>query len=386
MTYSQRPNHAARMAHARGAKEFKTYDTSYIRPAGPKIPKQLGVVIAVVAVVAIFLACALVIRGCTNSSGDSGVQLNGSDQTATITVNAGDGGLAIGQYLQDAGLVSSASEFSKRVEKLGAGNDLKPGTYTIAGGTSLDDIIATLQAGPATGPTVTVPEGYKLADIADAVASASSGRISAEDFTAAASDASVYAADYAFLEGAGSNSLEGFLFPKTYEIADDATADSLVRQMLDQFNTEYATLDFSYPENQGLSIYDAVTLASIVEKESTGSDDIRAQVAGVFYNRLMNAEGETAGYLQSDATTAYVVGHDPTADEVHADDAYSTYTNQGLPPTPICSPGLACLKAVCSPVESSNYYFYFWDGDDGTLEYAFTETYDEHQAAIANNG
>ena len=213
-------------------------------------------------------------------------------------------------------------------------------------------------------------------DIAEAVATASEGRITAEAFTAAASDASVYAASYSFLADAGTNSLEGFLFPKTYAVADDATADSLVRMMLDQFQKETASLDWSYPQSQGLSIYDAVNLASIVEKESSGDEQIRAKVAAVFYNRLETTGEPSYGFLQSDATTAYEVGHDPTPEEVHAETPYSTYTNKGLPPTPICSPSLDCLKAVCAPDQESlgKYFFFYFEGDS----YYFTETYEDH--------
>ena len=123
--------------------------------------------------------------------------------------------------------------------------------------------------------------------------------------------------------------------PWTY-FAD--TADAVVRMMLDQFRNEISALDWSYPESKGLSIYDAVSLASIVEKESSGDEQIRSQVAAVFYNRLSSSNKETFGFLQSDATTAYEVGHDPSAEEVQADTPYSTYANAGLPPTPICSP------------------------------------------------
>lgn len=382
MTYSQRPNHAARSAHARGAKQFRTYDTSYIRPRRSKAPAVFGVVIAIAILVAAFFAVSSFLKGCTPQE----VELISADQQATIVVEQGEGAQAIGDSLVEAGLISRSSEFSSRVEELGVASDLKPGTYTFNGQTSIDDIIAALEVGPAMGPAVTVPEGYKLTAIADAVAQASEGRISAEDFLAAASDASKYAADYSFLADAGTNSLEGFLFPKTYPVTEADTADSLIRAMLDQFQKELAKLDLSYPQSVGLSVYDMVNLASIVEKESTGSDEIRAQVAGVFYNRMLNASGETMGFLQSDATTAYSVGHDPTPEEVHdANDPYSTYAYKGLPPTPICSPGLACLKAVCSPADTDAYYFYFWNGSDGKLQYAFTATYDEHQAAIAAN-
>ncbi|WP_165247652.1 endolytic transglycosylase MltG [Adlercreutzia sp. ZJ141] len=380
MTYSRRPNHAARSAHARGARQFKTYDTSYIRPKQSKAPLVFAAVVTIAIVVAAVFAISTMMKGCSGS----GAELIGPNEQATITVEAGESAKTIGDTLCEAGLIARSSDFSSRVDELGVADQLKPGSYTFAGETPIDDIIAAIQAGPQAESTLTVPEGYKLTDIAAAVAEATEGRVSAEDFTAAASNASVYAADYSFLADAGENSLEGFLFPKTYELDDTATADSIIRMMLDQFNAEFSTLDLTYPQSVGLNVYDVVKLASIVEKESTGSDDIRAQVAGVFYNRLTNEFGETAGYLQSDATTAYVVGHDPSPEEVHADDPYSTYTYKGLPPTPICSPGLACLKAVCSPIESDNYYFYFWNGEDGTLQYAFSRTYDEHQAAIAN--
>lgn len=376
VTYSQRPNHAARSAHARGEREFRTYDTSYIRPKQSKGPKIFAAVLAVVVI------GGLVWGGLTlfNSCSGTPAELLAEGQEAAVVVEQGSGAKAIGEQLVEKKLVGSASDFTKRVNEMGVESQLKPGTYTFAGGTSLDDIVRQLAAGPDMGNALTIPEGYKLSDIAAAVATASEGRITAEAFTAAASDASVYAASYSFLADAGTNSLEGFLFPKTYAVADDATADSLVRMMLDQFQKETAGLDWSYPQSQGLSIYDAVNLASIVEKESSGDEQIRAQVAAVFYNRLETTGEPSYGFLQSDATTAYEVGHDPTPEEVHAETPYSTYTNKGLPPTPICSPSLDCLKAVCAPdQESLGKYFFYFEGDS----YYFTETYEDHMGTFS---
>ena len=366
-----------RRAHARGEREFRTYDTSYIRPKQSKGPKIFAAVLAVVVI------SGLVWGGLTlfNSCSGTPAELLAEGQEATVVVEQGSGAKAIGEQLVEKELVGSASDFTKRVNEMGVESQLKPGTYTFAGGTSLDDIVRQLAAGPDMGNALTIPEGYKLSDIAAAVATASEGRITAEVFTAAASDASVYAASYSFLADAGTNSLEGFLFPKTYAVADDATADSLVRMMLDQFQKETAGLDWSYPQSQGLSIYDAVNLASIVEKESSGDEQIRAQVAAVFYNRLETTGEPSYGFLQSDATTAYEVGHDPTPEEVHAETPYSTYTNKGLPPTPICSPSLDCLKAVCAPDQESlgKYFFFYFEGDS----YYFTETYEDHMGTFS---
>ena len=373
VTYSQRPNHAARSAHARGEREFRTYDTSYIRPKQSKGPKIFAAVLAVVVIGGLAWGGLTLFNSC---SGSAPVELLAEGQEATVVVEQGSGAKAIGELLVEKKLVGSASDFTKRVSEMGVESQLKPGTYTFAGGTSLDDIVRQIAAGPDMGNALTIPEGYKLSEIAAAVATASEGRITAEAFTAAASDASVYAASYSFLADAGTNSLEGFLFPKTYAVADDATADSLVRMMLDQFQKETAGLDWSYLQSQGLSIYDAVNLASIVEKESSGDEQIRAQVAAVFYNRLETTGEPSYGFLQSDATTAYEVGHDPTPEEVHAETPYSTYTNKGLPPTPICSPSLDCLKAVCAPDQESlgKYFFFYFEGDS----YYFTETYEDH--------
>jgi len=211
---------------------------------------------------------------------------------------------------------------------------------------------------------------------AEIVAEASGGAISADAFISAASNASTYAKDYPFLEDAGTNSLEGFLFPKTYPIDADSTADSLIRGMLEQYKQETAGLDWSYPESMGLSHYDVVKLASIIEKESDASH--RATVASVFYNRIVGGMP-----LQSDATVAYVVGHDPTPEDVATENEYNTYFVYGLNiPTPINSPSLECLQAVCKP-ETTNYlYFYFEPDSSGNMQYHFTETYEDHRSTF----
>lgn len=376
VTYSRRPTHAARSAHARGDRMFRTYDTSFIQPKRSKVPTIAFAVALVIVALLLVWFIGTRIAGCVSPQ----VETISSSEQATIVVDEGEGAASIAQTLVDARLISNTKDFTDQVNKLGSGSDLKPGTYLFAGGTSVDSIIATLQNGPVTA-TLTIPEGYRLSEIAQAVATATEGRVSADAFTQAASNASNYVADYSFLESAGTNSLEGFLFPKTYDLAVDATADSIIRTMLTQFQTETADLDWSYPTSQGLSLYQAVNLASIVEKESSGDEQIRSQVAAVFYNRLTTTGEPSFGFLQSDATTAYEVGHDPTADEVHSDSAYSTYTHAGLPPTPICSPSINCLRAVCAPAGDAlgKFYFFYFEGD----AYTFSETYEEHQAAFS---
>lgn len=378
VTYSQRPNHAARSAHARGERQFRTYDTSYIRPKKSKAPAIVAAVLAVLVVGGLAWGALTLFNSCSAQS----VELLAEGQEATITVAEGAGAKVVGEQLAEARLVSNAGDFTKRVNEMGVDSQLKPGTYTFAGGMSLDAIINQLTAGPVAN-ALTIPEGSTLEAVAQSVATFTENRITADAFTAAASDASSYAADYDFLADAGTNSLEGFLFPKTYEIGDDATAESVVRMMLDQFKTEMSGLDWSYPQSQGLTIYDAVKLASIVERESSGDEQIRAQVASVFYNRLNNFGDPNYGFLQSDATTAYELGHDPTPEDIKNPTPFNTYTNTGLPPTPICSPGLDCLQAVCNPAQTNYFFFYFAPDESGTMQYYFSETYEEHQQTFS---
>ena len=330
------------------------------------MPAIVGIIVLVVALIAIVIGVFTYLRGCSTTA----LVANGTE--VQVVVEEGEGAKSVAKTLADAGLIANQSDFTDRLAELGAEDSLQPGTYTLVGGQTVDEMITVLQT-PVAAETFTVPEGSTLAQTAEVVAAASDGRISADDFLAAAGNASAYADAYPFLAEAGEASLEGYLFPKTYPIADESTAESLVRSMLDQFKAETAGLDWSVAEAHGLSAYDVVKLASIVEKESDAAH--RAEVASVFYNRL-----DAGMRLQSDATVAYVVGHDPTPEDVDAYSDYNTYYIDALPPTPINSPGLECLQAACAPAETDYYYFYFEDDGTGTMKYTFSETYEDHQA------
>ncbi len=342
-------------------------------------------VLGLVAVAAV-LAIVLVVVPAITGGGNDGTQEVVPGTTVSVTVPEGSGAAAVADALFEAGVIADKSEFLAQVRRMNAEQSIKSGSYSFRTGDDTANIIQTLTTGPNAEISLTIPEGYTVASIAAAVEETLS--IPADDFLAQAK-ASNYVADYAFLEGAGNDSLEGFLFPKTYSFpTGEVTADQVIRAMLAQFQTELSTLDLSYPESDGLSVAEMVNLASIVEKESTPST--RGTVAAVFYNRLDNMGDPNYGFLQSDATTAYSVGHDPSAEEVHDEnDPYSTYAHVGLPPTPICNPGLESLQAVCSPdmdaINNGIFYFYFWTNDAGETEYAFSRTYDEHMQAIANN-
>lgn len=342
-----------------------------------RVPLSAIAVIAAIAVAIVFVVVWLVPQFSSDDGGDA-VQLAEEGTEVTITVPDGSGAGEVAQLLYDNGLISDQSEFLSAVRRTEAESLIKSGTYRIVAGSDTTSIIDLLISGPnASTAQITVPEGYTMSQIA-ALCEESLG-ISADDFLAQAT-ASNYVDDYAFLAEVGEDSLEGYLFPKTYDFsgADSVTADTVIRAMLDQYETEVASLDLAsaaaeLSERYGIDLdeNDIVIMASIVEREAV-TDDQRPKVASVFYNRL------AAGMrLQSDATLTYSLGRSATADEINTlEDPYNTNLNDGLTPTPICSPSLASLEAAADPDDTDFYYFYITDDSE-----QFSETYEEHRTA-----
>lgn len=368
-TYSSRGSYRARHAHALGAKEFKTYDTSLIRPKRSKAPTIFGIVLGVIMLIGLVAVLLFAAKGCTQTP-----ELTDPNTPVSVIVSQGSSTSDVAKTLYEAHLIASTKDFINTVKAAGADGSLKPGNYELTSGMSADEMVAALLAGPVQN-SVTIPEGSTAAQVASLINEATSGRISSDAVMVEINNASAYANTYPFVKDAYNNSLEGYLFPKTYPISDTDNASSLINAMLKQFADETSSLDLTYANAQGLDLSQVVTLASIVEKEA--ASDNKATVASVFYNRL--AQGMP---LQSDATIAYVVQHDPTPDDLQVDSPYNTYTNNGLTPGPICSPGLDTLEAVCAPEQTSYLYFYFAKDDTGALIYHFSDTYDEHQDAI----
>lgn len=368
-TYSNRPSRAAKAAHRQAKVQYPTYDTSPIRPPKKSKKKPLIIILVILLVlVALFAVSFFACAGCSKTLPQG--------QTIEVKINEGATATEIADQMSKSGVVENQISFLLTVFQMGANSQLKPGVYVFEGGKSVHDYVQQLCDGPfASSPKIIVAEGAKIKDIAKNVEKATNGRIKAEEFVNKTSNASKYATKYSFLKEVGKNSLEGYLYPMTYSVSSDESCEDIINKMLDQFQESTKDLDWSYPQSKGLSKYETIILASIIEKES--AQDLHSTVASVFYNRLNKHM-----YLNSDATTAYEVGHDPTSEEVHKHTPYSTYTNYGLPPTPICSPGMKSLEAVCHPKETNYLYFYFAKDKDGQLNYKFSETYEQHQDAI----
>ena len=369
--------HHAHGTHGVAPATRSSYNSHARRGAQKKsspVPMIIGAVVAVLALVAIAFFVVPAVKGLFAGE-DAGVT---AGQQVTITIPEGASGDTIASILSENHIVENPKDYYAAVKKLNADMSLKPGTYSFTTLMDATNVVQQLMEGPNAGSdALTIPEGLTVDQVADRV-SAAYDSISKEDFLNQAK-ASNYVDDYSFLEGAANDSLEGFLFPKTYSLGTDPSADDVIRAMLDQFNTEYKTLDFAgceakIKERYGveMSDYDIINLASIVEREGLNAEQ-RAHVASVFYNRLA---GKLDGlrYLNSDATMMYVTGGEVTADDLQSDSPYNTYKHEGLPPTPICSPSLEALKATLEPTDSDDLYFYITQDE----EY-FSQTYEEHQ-------
>lgn len=340
---------------------------------GSSVPVVIGVLIAIAVVAGAALFLFPRIFGGDSANIEAGQQVS-------ITIPEGSSGDAIATILVENHIIADSGEYYAAVKKLNAEMSLKPGDYQFE---TLQDplsVVKQLVAGPnLEGVKLTVPEGKTVEQTAQLVEDAYG--ISADEFISQAK-ASAYAGDYPFLADAGNDSLEGFLYPKTYTFAGTPTADEVIRAMLDQyqldvfdaFDFDAGRADISATYGIELSDYELLTLASIVEREGLNADQ-RAHVASVFLNRLAG-KGDFAGrpYLQSDATLMYETGGAVTAEDIQGiDSPYNSYQNAGLPPTPICSPSSEAILATLEPTDSDDLYFYITQDE----EY-FSQTYDEH--------
>ncbi|EPD78260.1 MULTISPECIES: endolytic transglycosylase MltG [Atopobiaceae] len=306
-----------------------------------------------------------------------------SGEEVTVVIPEGANASTVADILYTNKVIANKAEFLAQLKKQQSDQKIKSGTYLITTGMSYADIIRLLAEGPNTnGDGLVIPEGYTVSQTAEAVEKYYG--ISKDDFLAQAK-ASNYVEEYPFLKDAVSanDSLEGYLFPKTYTFESTPSADTIIRAMLDQYKEETSDLNFDAARidlkaryNLDLTDEQILTVASIVEKEASNQED-RGNVASVIYNRL--SQGMP---LQSDATLAYSLGREPTADELQTltDDKYNTYAHDELTPTPICSPGLNALKAALRPNNTD--YLYFWITKN---EHVFSKTYDEHLEAINNS-
>ena len=280
----------------------------------------------------------------------------------------------IASLLEEKGIIGNAFLFSLFVVEKGKEKSLVPGIYTAETNSEYEDVLNKIVAGP---PVVTykftIPEGYTVKQIIERVAQ-EMPFIDYQDIEQAV-DISNYKYDY--LEGA--SSLEGFLFPKTYEITIDYSAINIIEMMLAQYQFETGSLDYSLAKNEGLSSYDILKIASMIEREAYVPEE-RALISAVIHNRL-----DIDMKLDIDAAICYDLdkwSEDLTNADKEIDSLYNTYMYAGLPPTPICNPGLASIEAALNPADVD--YLYYVVDDPERHTHHFSNNYEEH-IGVQNN-
>ncbi len=287
-----------------------------------------------------------------------------------LTVAPGTSGEQVVQQLADVDVVRCGGIVGRA---LAIGNDLadkvRAGTYDLTTNMTLDDALRVLST-PTPSPAVdlTIPEGYRITQIAERAAGELG--IPAATFERLALRSGKYSL-HPYLP-AGSRSVEGFLFPDTYSFAKGrTTADEVIRTMLGQFQKSVAHLPWDNAKKLGVTPYQVVVVASMIEKEAKVPGD-RPKIAAVIYNRL--ADGMTLGI---DATLLY---DDPSPDgrlsaaDLQHSSPYNTRLRAGLPPTPIASPGIPSLQAALHPAKVP-YLYYVLCGSDG--HHRFSTTYSQ---------
>lgn len=301
-------------------------------------------------------------------------------ENVIFTIGRGETTKTIADRLVQMGLVRNALLFRLRVQWQGAEGKLQAGEYRLRQGMSEEELITALQAAKAKDVTITFVEGRRIEEYAELLEKADVG-IDAKRFLELARRGNF---TYDFLESkpAGA-SLEGFLFPDTYSvIPGKTTADELIHMMLKRFGEALPpSLRDTAQKNSGLNVYQLVTLASIVEREAQVKDE-RPKVAAAYTNRLRDKEG-----LFADPTIQYPLGKPgdwwpvlrDSPRNIMPESKYNTYVHGGLPPTPICNPGAAALKAAADPEKTDVKYFVRNDvKNDGS--HVFSRTLAEHEA------
>jgi len=286
-----------------------------------------------------------------------------------ITVPMGSGTPQIAAILEKNGIIGDKDTFKLLSKITGNNGKYKAGTYALSPSMNSTEIMKKLQSGISTGNMVTIPEGYSVAQISEVLEKA--GFIDKTVFLNELENGDFKQKFIEFLPK-GSNRLEGFLFPETYDIPINASEHDIINIMLTQFDKSFKDEYYTRASELGLNINEIITIASMVEREAAVNED-RPKVASVVYNRLKQSMP-----LQFCSTVQYVLG-DPKArlsyEDTQIDSEYNTYINAGLPPGPICSPGLESIKAVLYPEETE--YLYFVVDPNGNRTHQFAKTYEE---------
>jgi UPF0755 protein len=285
-----------------------------------------------------------------------------------VEVPAHEGVLGIATRLADAGVVRSRMAFLALTAGRGQIRHLKAGEYEIPRDASTLDIVDLLASGRVRQHTILHPEGGTIGELARALEADRLAR--ADDVVRAASDERLRRA-----LDVGGASLEGYLFPDTYQFVRGMSAEEMLGRMVQRLRSKLTPELLARARARGLDVHQLLTLASIIEREAVDPEEQRL-ISAVFWNRL-----RVDMPLQADPTVQYAVAKERralTRADLATDHPYNTYVRHGLPPGPIASPGLGAIEAAVDPAPVK--YLYFVARDD--RRHYFSMTVAEHHAAV----
>jgi UPF0755 protein len=310
-----------------------------------------------------------------------------SEEMVHIEIPLGSSAYTIASILKEKNLIKDDKIFYYYV-RYKAESGFQAGEYYLTPNMELDAIIEQLKEGRiyVESERFTIAEGLSMEQIASHLEER--GLVNKEKFLQVSNNGDF--SEFSFISEIPvdvehrKHRLEGFLFPETYEIFKGANEEEIIRIMLRQFETELGAINTALQEKnpdwktklegQGLSLYDVITLASIIEREAVLSEE-RKTISGVFHNRIAEE-----WLLQSCATVQFVLGKQRDRllfEDLEVDSPYNTYVNPGLPPSPIASPGRQSIEAAIYPEEHD--FFFFVTKKDGTGAHHFSKTFSEHQ-------
>ncbi len=285
-----------------------------------------------------------------------------------VSFPTGSGIKKLASELKKAGIIRSSWHFILVSRLRGQAQRLKAGDYTFNDGMTTGDILAKVVAGDVDYLRFVLPEGYSIYQAAELLEQ--HGFFNREAFLEKCRDKELLGR-----LSIQEDSVEGYLYPATYNLKRDETEEQLIEQMVGQFNKVYAGIKGGEEGMGALSQHDAVVLASVIEKEAVLPEE-KPLISSVFHNRL-----RIGMPLQSDPTAVYGVrafAGKVSRSDIQHQSPYNTYLVKGLPPGPIGNPGLAALKAALHPATTG--YLYFVARQDGTHQ--FSRTLDEHNSAV----
>ncbi|WP_425449583.1 endolytic transglycosylase MltG [Dethiothermospora halolimnae] len=297
----------------------------------------------------------------------------------TIDIPSGSSTNNIAKLLKDNNIIKNKYMFTLIVKAQKKDGKLKAGTYTLNNGMEIKDIIDELSKGGKSDNTVrfTIPEGYELGQIAELLNK--KGIVDKDKFLKLSKDISNFTNNHPVLKELSTGmTLEGYLYPDTYEVYKDASEEEIISKMIERFEELYTKHIKSKATKMNMDLNRVTTLASIIEREAM-LDEERPLVSAVFHNRL-----EMDKPLESCATVQYILGERKevlSIADTNIESPYNTYRNPGLPPAPIASPGIESMKAAVNPADTD--YLFFVANGDGS--HTFTKTYKEHLKAKNKN-